>query len=105
MKTNRRLNREKLTVHKMIRLYCRKNDHSDDGLLCQDCQRLLDYAILRIDNCPFGLEKPTCANCSIHCYQSEMRERIRQVMRFSGPRMLLYHPYLAIMHLKDKLFS
>lgn len=89
----------------MIRLYCRKNGHTENGVLCQDCLGLLDYAILRIDNCPFSLEKPTCANCSIHCYQSEMRERIRQVMRFSGPRMLLHHPYLAIMHLKDKLFS
>ena len=34
----------------------------------------------------------------VHCYQTEMREKIRQVMRFSGPRMLLYHPALALWH-------
>ena len=36
---------------------------------------------------------------SVHCYQPQMREQIRQVMRYSGPRMLLYHPVLAIWHL------
>ena len=25
-------------------------------------------------------------------------EKIREVMRFSGPRMIFYHPYLAIKH-------
>ena len=60
-------------------------------------------------------EKTFCANCKVHCYKPEMREQIRQVMRFSGPRMLLYHPFLAIWHLvcskenrknkqKDKIF-
>lgn len=105
MEPNRRLAREKITVEKMIQLYCQKHGHSDDGALCEDCQSLLNYAILRIENCPFGVDKPACSNCSIHCYQSEKREKIRQVMRFSGPRMLLHHPYLALMHLKDTYFS
>lgn len=39
------------------------------------------------------------ANCKVHCYKPEVREQIRQVMRFSGPRMLLYHPVLAVWHL------
>ena len=34
----------------------------------------------------------------VHCYQPEMREKIRQVMRFAGSRMLLYHPALALWH-------
>ncbi len=41
-------------------------------------------------------KKTFCANCKVHCYKPQMREQIRQVMRFSGPRMLLYHPVLAI---------
>jgi hypothetical protein len=32
-----------------------------------------------------------------------MRERIREVMRYSGPRMLLSHPLMAIRHLIDGL--
>ena len=34
-----------------------------------------------------------------HCYKPEMRERIRQVMRYSGPRMITKHPVAAIRHL------
>ena len=30
-----------------------------------------------------------------------MRDRIREVMRFAGPRMLLYHPILGILHMLD----
>ena len=30
-----------------------------------------------------------------------MRERMRAVMRYAGPRMLFYHPLDAIVHLCD----
>ncbi len=104
-KTNQdtpRIAREKKTVQKMIHLYCRKN-HKPEGTLCPACQDLLDYAIFRMDHCPYEEEKPTCANCPIHCYRPDMREKIRQVMRYAGPRMLLYHPLLTIQHLMDGL--
>jgi hypothetical protein len=32
-----------------------------------------------------------------------MRARIKQVMRFSGPRMLLTHPFLTVQHYLDGL--
>jgi hypothetical protein len=32
-----------------------------------------------------------------------MREKIRDVMRYAGPRMLLTHPVMAIAHLLDGL--
>ncbi len=32
-----------------------------------------------------------------------MRERVRAVMRYAGPRMLLCHPILALLHLRDGL--
>lgn len=53
---------------------------------------------MRRDKCPFGEGKSFCSNCPIHCYKSDMREKIRQVMRYSGPRMLLYHPVVAMSH-------
>ena len=31
-----------------------------------------------------------------------MRDKIREVMRFSGPRMILYHPIEAIIHMFDR---
>ncbi len=93
--------KEQRVVHEMIRLYCRKQHmgQQTQGGLCPSCQSLSDYAQLRSEHCPFMEEKTFCANCKVHCYKPEMREKIRQVMRFSGPRMLLYHPGMAIWHL------
>ena len=93
--------REQRVVEEMIRLYCRKNHaeyDSKSGQMCSSCQELSDYAKLRSEKCPFMDKKTFCSNCSVHCYKPEMREKIRQVMRFSGPRMLLYHPALAVWH-------
>ncbi len=90
--------REKRMVRDMIALYCRKN-HGTRGALCPDCAALADYAEQRSDRCPFMETKTFCSNCKVHCYQPEMRERIRLVMRFSGPRMLFHHPAAAVRHL------
>lgn len=95
--------RERTTVAKMIALYCRDHHSPQNGQLCNNCQSLLDYADQRIERCPFGAQKPTCAKCPVHCYRPEKREEIRQVMRYAGPRMLFHHPFLAILHLFDGL--
>lgn len=94
--------KEQRVVEEMIRLYCRKKhskEERQEGQMCPECQRLSEYAKQRSQKCPFMKEKTFCANCKVHCYKPEMREKTRQVMRFSGPRMLLYHPVLAIWHL------
>lgn len=93
----RRLRRERRTVRAMVTLYCRHH-HGRHGL-CASCEELLAYADRRLDLCPYGSVKPTCANCPIHCYRPDPRQQMRDVMRFAGPRMLTRHPYLAIMHL------
>lgn len=101
-KVEKKRKKEQYVVEEMIRLYCRKNHTNEKrkkGSLCPACQELSDYAKLRSEKCPFMEEKTFCANCKVHCYKPEKREQIRQVMRFSGPRMLLYHPILAIWHL------
>ncbi len=88
-------------MEEMIRLYCRKKHPEERKLtegMCPSCWELSDYAKTRSEKCPFMKEKTFCANCRVHCYKPEKREQIRQVMRFSGPRMLLYHPVLAIWH-------
>ena len=88
--------REKRTIEAMIRIYC-MNHHPIN--LCEECNVLLAYALKRIEKCQFGPMKPACNNCTVHCYSPGMREKIRQVMRFSGPRMLWKHPALAFYHL------
>ena len=82
----------------MIRIYCRAH-HGAAKDLCGDCAGLLSYAEGRIEKCPFGTDKPVCNQCTVHCYQPEMRERVRAVMRYAGPRMIGRHPLLAIRHL------
>lgn len=96
---NRRERRELKTVHAMLRLHCARRHGARE--LCGECRELWEYVQARIAACPFCPDKPTCVNCPVHCYKPDMRERIRQVMRFAGPRMLGRHPLLALQHLLD----
>jgi len=97
----KRIEREKRTIEKMIHLYCRAHHHHENDL-CDECSTLLKYALVRVDKCVFGKNKPVCADCKVHCYKKDMREKVRQVMRYAGPRMLIHYPLLAVMHIIDK---
>jgi hypothetical protein len=95
-----RLARELATIQAMIRMYCRDQHGGHDGL-CGECEALLGYARERLNRCPFQEGKTTCARCPVHCYKPAMRQRIRDVMRYAGPRMLYRHPVLTVRHLLD----
>lgn len=95
-----RLARELKTMQLMLRIACRDRHGMADGL-CDECAALFDYATKRLAGCPYGADKPTCANCQIHCYGPREREQVRDMMRHAGPRMMLRHPYLAVMHVVD----
>lgn len=86
------------TVRFMIELYCRSKHKTPKGKLCKECEELWEYVKSRRSKCPFGDDKPFCSNCRIHCYKPEMREKIKEVMRYAGPRMIFYDPRLAISH-------
>lgn len=96
MNTQTKREREKRLVSQMIALYCRKK-HGGRSL-CPGCAALDAYARQRSDRCPIMETKTFCSNCRVHCYEPEMREKIREVMRFSGPRMIVYHPVTAVRH-------
>jgi hypothetical protein len=95
-----RIGRERRTIGAMVTIYCRGKHGGKE--LCPECDELLSYCNRRLELCPFKEEKPTCLNCSVHCYNAQMRERIRPVMYYSGPRLLFHHPVLAIRHLTDE---
>ena len=99
-----RLDREKRTVGAMMALYC-GSQHGSGAGLCDACEELRRYADLRIERCRFRAAKPVCARCTVHCYSAERRKQIREVMRCSGPRMMLHHPWLALRHGLDSLKS
>lgn len=101
-RTRPRLARELRTVRAMIQIYC-QDHHNSVEELCSECEALHTYAMARLDHCPYAEKKPACANCPIHCYKLDMREKVRQVMRYAGPRMLKRHPVLAVLHLLDGL--
>jgi len=94
-----RRRRELRTLETMIEMHCRR--HHGGRVLCAECAQLLDYARRRLERCVFGDAKPTCANCSVHCYKAEMREKVRAMMRWAGPRMAWRHPIIAALHLLD----
>lgn len=100
MDTQTKREREKRMVSQMIALYCRKKHHTRGGL-CPQCAALDAYAKMRADKCPFMETKTFCSNCRIHCYKPDMRAKIREVMRFAGPRMILHHPVAAIRHVVE----
>jgi hypothetical protein len=101
-----RLRREYRTMECMVAIWC-ADHHRDraqsapDG--CEECREFLAYAARRLEKCPYGEAKPTCAKCPIHCYKRAQREHARVVMRYAGPRMMLRHPWLSFMHVVDKL--
>ena len=99
MNTEEKRLREQRTVDEMIRLYCRKKHGTRGGGLCPACGRLRDYSWKKSEKCPFMEQKTFCSNCKVQCYQPERREEIRQVMRYAGPNMLLYHPGMSISHM------
>jgi len=96
-----KIKNEKHTVELMIHIYCRKK-HGSINELCEECETLKSYALDRLIKCPFGDMKSACKDCKVHCYNIIMRERIREVMRYSGPRMMLFYPYEFVKHLVKK---
>ena len=98
-----RLQREHHTLVCMARIYCADHHGLPGGELCGECANLMHYAETRLQKCPYGEAKPTCAKCPIHCYKADPREQVRTVMRYAGPRMPLRHPWLSLVHTLDKL--
>lgn len=98
-------NKEKKLIPVMIRSYCkgkhkkkRKELALKRGEVCPECKELTEYALFRLEKCPFKVNKKFCSFCKIHCYKPDMKEKIKDVMRYSGPRMLPTHPVFAISH-------
>lgn len=97
--------KEKKLIPVMIRKYCKgkhKAQRKTQGVkgkeVCAECQELTEYALFRLEKCPFKVNKKFCSFCRVHCYKPEMREKIKAVMKYSGPRMLFSHPIFAISH-------
>ena len=100
-----RLEREWRTMGCMVKIHCTGHQHARSAGrdVCHDCEAFLAYAARRLEKCPYGEEKPTCATCPIHCYKTQPRALAREIMRYAGPRMLWRHPLLSVRHVLDKM--
>ncbi|HOW31467.1 MAG TPA: nitrous oxide-stimulated promoter family protein [Bacteroidales bacterium] len=99
-----RRERENIIVSSMIRMYCSGN-HASAESMCDECKALAEYASIRLIRCIYGENKPVCKECAVHCYSPAMREQMRRVMRWSGPRMMYRHPLYAIIHIIDSALA
>lgn len=96
-----KLNSEFNTVTAMIDLYCLKHHQINANKFqrCTDCEQFRSYVKHRLDRCPYGENKPSCKQCPIHCYRPQQKVNSQTIMRYSGPKMIVKHPIMAIRHL------
>lgn len=95
-----RIENEKRVVLRMIELYCKHRLGLKE--VNEEYKQLGEYACKRLDYCRFGEKKSACKKCPIHCYSPMMRQKIRDVMHWVGPRMLLFDPIVAIRHIFNR---
>lgn len=101
----KRIRRDVAVLARFIRIFC-ANNHSENSKspvraegrtgeflnevsveLCYDCTKLLLHGAGKRITCPYD-PKPRCKRCPTYCYRDGYRERIREVMRFSGAYLI-----------------
>lgn len=114
--TNRSLQRDLKTLVRFIGVYCdgRHADRSREParlathnvqelagkplVLCESCRKLLAHALIKRTRCPLA-PKPACKHCPSHCYHPAYRAQIREVMKYSGRRLVLHGRLDYLIHL------
>jgi Nitrous oxide-stimulated promoter len=104
------------TLVKFIEVYCDgqhdDNDREDVELkthdikeltgkqprLCPDCQKLLAHALVKRTVCPMD-PKPQCKHCPSHCYHPNYRQKIKEVMKYSGRKLVMRGRVDYLLHL------
>lgn len=66
-----------------FKLFDTKEIEKKEVPLCPDCMRLLTYGLTMRMKCPHD-PKPMCKKCETQCYRGEYKEKIREIMKFSG---------------------
>jgi len=77
------IEKEYATLAKFVEVYCHAHHGTRGEELCAECSELLTYGRARLENCPYD-PKPKCKDCETHCYRPKYREKVKEIMRFSG---------------------
>ena len=100
--TFEKFNKEIEVLLKFFPIYC-ENHHTDlypekyeviyqnktvnfEVTLCEECHMLLNYAIQRLQECPYE-EKPRCRKCPNPCYEKDKFKQMAKIMRYSGMKL------------------
>ena len=89
--------REKRTVALMIRLYCRKK-HGTKKIFVPNAKHFRSMRCSAVINAPLWKPRPFALTAVCIVTSRKCVKKIREVMRFSGPRMILHHPVMAVRH-------
>lgn len=87
-KLEKKLENDLKVLRTFIGAYCNGKHATPRGSLCADCAGFLAYAESKRRKCPLN-PKPACKHCPIHCYSKERRALIREVMAYSGRRLMM----------------
>ena len=103
---NTRQERDLKTLEAMGRIFCAAHHGGgkDASGLCPSCRMTVDATFQRAALCPNGHEG-NCQDCLVHCQRGEAQARIREIMRYSAPRMAFCHPLMTADYLRKKLRS
>lgn len=66
--------------------------------LCRECGKLLAHASVKRSGCPMN-PKPARRHCPRCCYHPAYRHQIRQVMRYSGRKLVMRGRLDLLFHL------
>jgi hypothetical protein len=66
-----------------FRVFDIKQIEEKEVFLCEECTRLLTYGLTMRLKCPHD-PKPMCKKCEAQCYHGDYKDKIREVMKFSG---------------------
>jgi hypothetical protein len=98
---NKQQKKDISVIAKFVEVYC-AGKHRDtarsavalpagvgDRCLCPECASFLKYTVTKRLNCPLEADKPSCKHCRIHCYDKQHRQMVREIMSYSGRKLLL----------------
>lgn len=98
------VDKDRKTLEAIGFIYCdaHHDGPKDDASLCPSCREAVETTLERTQRCPNNHDG-NCQDCDIKCQRGAAQERIKEIMRYSAPRMLLRHPFMTFAYLRKKL--
>lgn len=99
-----RVQRDLRTLQAIGSIYCAAHHAGalkDDAGMCEECAAVIKYTHERASACPYNHEG-NCQDCKLKCNRGEQQQRIKAIMKYAAPRMLVKHPIMTMEYLAKK---